>query len=127
MLQVAALIASLAFVALVIAVIPAVLQVARTARVAEQTLASLDREVRPLTSQVQALLQEHRILAEQATKDLRQAEGVVLMTQDVLARLTDLTGLLTGFGTVGRVVGVARGLQKGIDVFVNRLGRRDKE
>ena len=127
MLQVAALIASLAFVALVIAVIPAVLQVARTARVAEQTLASLDREVRPLTSQVQALLQEHRILAEQATKDLRQAEGVVLMTQDVLARLTNLTGLLTGFGTVGRVVGVARGLQKGIDVFVNRLGRRDKE
>ena len=127
MLQVAALIASLAFVALVIAVIPAVLQVARTARAAEQTLASLDREVRPLTSQVQALLQEHRTLAEQATKDLRQAEGVVLMTQDVLARLTNLTGLLTGFGTVGRVVGVARGLQKGIDVFVNRLGRRDKE
>lgn len=127
MLQVAALIASLAFVALVIVVIPAVLQVARTARAAEQTLASLDREVRPLTSQVQALLQEHRALAEQATKDLRQAEGVVLMTQDVLARLTDLTGLLTGFGTVGRVVGVARGLQKGIDVFVNRLGRRDKE
>jgi uncharacterized protein YoxC len=126
-LQVAALIASLAFVALVIVVIPAVLQVARTARAAEQTLASLDREVRPLTSQVQALLQEHRTLAEQATKDLRQAEGVVLMTQDVLARLTNLTGLLTGFGTVGRVVGVARGLQKGIDVFVNRLGRRDKE
>jgi uncharacterized protein YoxC len=126
-LQVAALIASLAFVALVIAVIPAVLQVARTARAAEQTLASLDREVRPLTSQVQALLQEHRTLAEQATKDLRQAEGVVLMTQDVLARLTNLTGLLTGFGTVGRVVGVARGLQKGIDVFVNRLGRRGKE
>jgi uncharacterized protein YoxC len=121
------LIASLAFVALVIVVIPAVLQVARTARAAEQTLASLDREVRPLTSQVQALLQEHRTLAEQATKDLRQAEGVVLMTQDVLARLTNLTGLLTGFGTVGRVVGVARGLQKGIDVFVNRLGRRDKE
>jgi uncharacterized protein YoxC len=126
-LQIAALIASLAFVALVIAVIPAVLQVARTARAAEQTLASLDREVRPLTSQVQALLQEHRTLAEQATKDLRHAEGVVLMTQDVLARLTNLTGLLTGFGTVGRVVGVARGLQKGIDVFVNRLGRRDKE
>jgi uncharacterized protein YoxC len=126
-LQIAALIASLAFVALVIAVIPAVLQVARTARAAEQTLASLDREVRPLTAQVQALLEEHRTLAQQATKDLRQAEGVVLMTQDVLARLTNLTGLLSSFGTVGRAVGVARGLQKGIDVFVNRLARRGKE
>ncbi len=127
MLQVAALIASLAFVALVVAVIPAVLQVARTARAAEHTLASLDREVGPLTSQIQALLQEHRSLAQQATKDLRQVEGVVVMTQDVLARLTNLTGLLGSFGTVGRVVGVARGLQKGIDVFVHRLGRRGKE
>jgi uncharacterized protein YoxC len=127
-LQVAALIASLAFAALVIAVIPVLLQVARTARAAEQTLVSVDREVRPLTSQIQALLQEHRNLAQQATKDLRQVEGVALMAQDVLARLTNITGLLAGFGTVGRVVGIARGLQKGIDAFVHRLARhRGKE
>jgi uncharacterized protein YoxC len=127
-LQVAALIASLAFLALVIAVIPALLQVARTARAAEQTLASVDREVKPLTTQIQALLQEHRTLAQQATKDLRQIEGIALMAQDVLARVTNLTSLLAGFGTVGRVVGVARGLQKGIDVFVHRLARhRSKE
>jgi len=127
-LQVAALIASLAFLALAVAAIPALLQVARTARAAEQTLASVDREVRPLTSQIQALLQEHRNLAQQATRDLRQVEGVALMAQDVLARLTNLTSLLTGFGTVGRVVGVARGLQKGIDVFIHRLAaRRSKE
>ncbi len=128
MLQVAALIASLAFLALVIAVIPALLQVARTARAAEQTLASVDREVKPLTTQIQALLQEHRTLAQQATKDLRQIEGIALMAQDVVARVTNLTSLLAGFGTVGRVVGVARGLQKGIDVFVHRLARhRGKE
>lgn len=128
MLQVAALIASLAFLALVIAVIPALLQVARTARVAEQTLTSVDREVRPLTAQIQALLQEHHNLAQQATKDLRQVEGLVVLAQDTLARLTNLTSLLSGFGTVGRVVGVARGLQKGIDVFVQRLARhRGKE
>ena len=128
MLQVAALIASLAFLALVVFAIPALLQVVRTARAAEQTLASVDREVRPLTSQIQALHQEHRNLAQQATRDLRQVEGVALMAQDVLARLTNLTSLLAGFGTVGRVVGVARGLQKGIDVFVHRLAaRRGKE
>lgn len=124
MLQVAALIASMAFLALVVFAIPALLQVVRTARAAEQTLASVDREVKPLTTQIQALLQEHRNLAQQATRDLRQVEGVVLMAQDVLARLTNLTSLLASFGTVGRVVGVARGLQKGIDVFVHRLARR---
>jgi uncharacterized protein YoxC len=127
-LQVAALIASLAFLALVIAVIPALLQMARTARAAEQTLASVDREVRPLTSQIQALLQEHRELAQQATKDLRQVEGLVVLAQDALARLTNLTSLLSSFGTVGRDVGVARGLQKGIDVVVHRfVGHRRKE
>lgn len=128
MLQVAALIASLAFLALVIAVIPALLQVARTARAAEQTLTTVDHELKPLTTQVQALLQEHRTLAQQATKDLRQIEGIALMAQDVLARVTNLTTLLSSFGTVGRVVGIARGLQKGIDVFVHRLGKnRGKE
>jgi len=127
-LQVAALIASLAFLALVIAAIPTLLQVARTARAAQQILASVDHELKPLTTQIQALLQEHRTLAQQATRDLRQIEGVTLMTQDVLARVTNLTSLLSSFGTVGRVVGVARGLQKGIDVFVHRLARnRGKE
>ena len=127
MLQVAALIASLAFLALVIAVIPALLQVTRTARAAEQTLATVDHELKPLTSQVQALLQEHRTLAQQATKDLRQIEGFAVMAQDVLARVTNLTGLLSSFGTVGRLVAVARGLQKGIDVFVHRLARNRRK
>jgi uncharacterized protein YoxC len=126
-LQIAALIAALAFLGLVIAVIPALLQVVRTARAAEQTLTSVDREIRPLTSQVQVLLQEHRNLAQQATKDLRQVEGLVVLAQDTLARLTNLTSLLSSFGTVGRVVGVARGLQKGIDVFVQRLARHRRK
>ena len=104
MLQVAVLIASLAFLALVIALIPALLQVARTARQAEQTLATVDHELKPLTTQVQALLQEHRTLAQQATRDLRQIEGVAVMAQDVLGRVTNLTSLLASFGTVGRVV-----------------------
>jgi uncharacterized protein YoxC len=126
-LQTAALIASLAFLALVVAAIPVLLQLVRTARSAEQTLATVEREIRPLASQVQALLQEHRNLAQQATKDLRQVEGVAVMAQDVLARLTSLTGLLASFGTVGRVVGVVRGLEKGIEVFVRRLAGRRKE
>jgi uncharacterized protein YoxC len=123
-LQWAVLIASLAFLALVVFIIPVLLQLVRTARAAEQTLTTVDHELKPLTTQIQTLLQEHRNLAQQATRDLRQVEGTVLMAQDVLARLTNLTSLLSSFGTVGRVVGVARGVQKGIDVFIHRLARR---
>lgn len=124
MLTAAALIASLAFLALVAAAIPVLLQLTRTARAAEQTLATVDRELKPLTTQVQALLQEHRELAQQATRDLRQIEGVATGLQEVVNRATRLTGLLGNLGTVGQVLGVAQGIRRGADVFVHRLIRR---
>jgi uncharacterized protein YoxC len=120
----AALIASLAFVALVVTLIVVLLQLMRTARAAEQTLAAVEREVRPLADQVQALLQEHRGLAHQATRDLRRVEGVVVGAQEVVSRLSRATGFLGGLGTVGQVLGVAQGLRRGADVFLQRLVRR---
>jgi uncharacterized protein YoxC len=122
-LPVAALIASLAFLALVVATIPVLVQLGRTARSAEQTLTTVERELRPLTSQVQALLQEHRNLAQQATRDLREVEALALRGQEVLGRLTNLTSFLGSMGTVGKMLGVAQGLRKGADVFVRRLRR----
>ena len=126
MLSIAALIASLAFVVLVIVAIPALLQVRRTAQTAEQTLAALEREVRPLTAQLHALLQDHRELAQRATRDLREVEGVVLMVQEMLGRAIKVTGILGGMGTVGRVYGLAQGLRRGVDVFVQRLAKSDR-
>lgn len=123
MLPTAALIASLAFLALVVAAIPVLVQLGRTARSAEQTLSAVERELRPLTSQVQALLQEHRNLAQQATRDLREVEGLALRGQEVLSRLSNLTSFLGSMGTVGKMLGVAQGLRKGADVFVRRLRR----
>jgi uncharacterized protein YoxC len=122
-LSVAAVIASLAFLGLVIAAIPTLVQLRRTAQTAELTLTTLEREVRPLSAQLQGLLQDHRELAQRANRDLREVEGLALMAQEVLARLIKLTGLLGGMGTVGRVLGVAQGLRKGLDVFVSRLSK----
>ena len=126
MLSAAALIASLAFLGLVLAAIPALLQVRRTAQAAEQTLATLEREVRPLTTQIHALLQDHRELAQRATRDLREVEGLLVMVQEVIGRLIKLTGILGGLGRVGRVYGLAQGLRKGVDVFIHRLGQRKR-
>jgi DNA-binding transcriptional MerR regulator len=122
-LSVAALIASLAFLGLVIAAIPALLQLRRTAHTAEQTLAAVERELRPLTSQLQGLLQDHRELAQRASRDLREVEGLALMAREILLRLIKLTGLLGSVATVGRVLGVAQGLRKGVDVFISRLSK----
>jgi uncharacterized protein YoxC len=123
-LSIAALIASLALLGLAVAAVPTLLQVMRTARAAEATLTTVEREIRPLASQVHALLQEHRELAQRASRDLREVEGVAIMVQEVLGRVIRLTGILGGAGTVGRIFGVAQGLRKGLDVFIQRLGKR---
>ena len=123
MLNYAVLLARLAFVVLVAFALPTLLQIRRSARAAELTLTAVEREVRPLASQLHALLQEHRELAQRARRNLRELEGVVLMGQEVLARAIRLTGILGGAGTVGRVLGVAQGLRRGVDVFIQRLGR----
>jgi hypothetical protein len=122
-LNYAVLLASLAFVVFVAFALPTLLQIRRTARAAELTLTAVEREVRPLASQLHALLQEHRELAQRASRNLRELEGIVLMGQEVLARAIRLTGILGGAGTVGRVLGVAQGLRRGVDVFIQRLGR----
>ena len=124
MLSVAAVIASLAFAALVIAAIPMLIQLRRTAHTAEQTLAAIEREVRPLASQVHALLQEHRELAQRATRDLREVEGVLLHIQELLGRFGKLTGILGGLGTVGKAVSIALSVRKGVDAFIHRLSQR---
>jgi hypothetical protein len=123
LLGIAALIASVALVVLVIVAIPALLQVRRTAQAAEQTLTTVERDLRPLIPQLHGLVQDHRELAQRATRDLREVEGIALMTQEVLGRVIKLTGVLGGAGAVGRVLGVAQGLRKGIDVFVSRLSK----
>lgn len=126
MASTAALIASLTFAVLVAVAIPALLQVRRTARTAEQTLGALEREVRPLAAQLHALLQDHRDLAQRATRDLREIEGAVLLVQEVLLRVVKLSGILSGVGTLGRALGLAQGLRKGVDVFIQTLGKRSE-
>jgi uncharacterized protein YoxC len=122
-LSVAALVASLAFLGLVIAAVPALVQLRRTAQTAEQTLTTIERELRPLTAQLQALLQDHRELAQRANRDLREVEGVALMAQEVLGRAIKLTGFLGSLTAVGRFLGVAQGVRRGVEVFVSRLGK----
>ncbi len=124
MLATAALIAGLAFALLVVAAIPTLLQLRRTAQAAEQTLVAVEREIRPLASQVHALLEEHRELAHRATRDLREVEGVLLHVQELLGRLSKLGGFLGSLGTVGKVVGLALSVRKGVDAFIHRLGQR---
>ena len=123
-LNVAVLIVSVAVLALVTFVIPVLLQLRRTAHAAEQALAAVEREIRPLTTTVQALVDAHRELAQRVNRNLQEVEGVVHTASEVVGRVAKVTSILAGVGAAGRVASFAQGLFKGVDMFIRLFGRR---
>lgn len=111
-------------VALTAAFISALLSLKRTASRAESVLELVEREIRPMASQIEALAEELRGLSRQATRELEHVSVVVRRVDDMSVKVARLVGALSGFSRVGQMVGVAAGLKKGLDVFVSRLRHR---
>lgn len=124
MSEVALAVLAAAAVVLVAFAVPTLVQIRRAARNAELTLAALEREIRPLASQLHVLLQEGRDLLQRGNKELGELARFTVTADEVLARLGKVLGVLTGLAKVGQVVSVAQGVRKGVDVFVRRMGRR---
>jgi uncharacterized protein YoxC len=123
-LVIAALVASVAFAALAVTAILTLLQLRRTVETARETLAAVEREVRPLAADVHALLEAHRELALGATRNLRELERGVAAAHEVVARVGRVTSVLGSVGTVGKMLGLAQGLGKAVGTVLGLLGRR---
>lgn len=96
----------------------------RTATRAETVLQLLEREIRPMASQLEALAEELRGLSRQATRELERVSIVVRRIDDISVKLGRLAGVASGLTKVGQIAGVAAGFKKGLDVFVARLRNR---
>ena len=115
---------SVATLLFVLALVAAVLAVRRVALRAAAVLAIVEQELRPLIGQAHALTEDVRALTREASRELERV-GVVTDRVDVIAEgLGRFVGTLSGLTRAGQIVGVAAGLKKGIDVFVNRLWHR---
>jgi len=108
-------------VALTIVLILTLLALRKTVLRAESVLHQLEREIRPMASQVESLTGELRALSHVATNELERVSTVVRRLEDVSARATRLLAALSGFTRVGQLAGAAFGVKKGFDVFVRRL------
>jgi len=124
MTEIALTVLAAAVVVLVAFALPTLHQLRRTARSAEAALTAVEREIRPLASQLHVLLQETRDLAQRGGKELGELAHLTATAEETLERLGRVLGVLAGLGKVGQVVSVAQGVRKGVDVFVRRLGRR---
>jgi uncharacterized protein YoxC len=112
---------TLAAFALMLALVAAVLALRRVAQRAEGVLTIVEQELRPLVGQAHALTEDVRALTREGHRELERIGAVTERVNDVAAGFARFTAVLGGITRAGQLVGVAAGLKKGIDVFVQRL------
>ena len=115
------LLLSLASLALLVALVAAVWALRGVAQRAEAVLAIVEQELRPVIGQAMALTEDVRSLTRDASRELERVGAVTDRVDDIARAVGRIVGTLSGLTRAGQIVGVAAGLKKGIDVFVQRL------
>jgi uncharacterized protein YoxC len=93
----------------------------RAAARAEIVLQLVEREIRPLASQVEALAADVRTLSQTANRELERVSGVVRRVEDISLKIARVVGVANSLASVRGISGVGSGLRTAISVFVSRL------
>lgn len=115
------LLLSLASLALLLALVAAVWALRGVAQRAEAVLAIVEQELRPVIGQAVALTEDVRSLTRDASRELERVGAVTDRVDDIAGAVGRIVGMLSSLTRAGQIVGVAAGVKKGIDVFVQRL------
>jgi uncharacterized protein YoxC len=111
-------------VALTAALVSAVLALRGALRRTSAVLGIVEQELRPLIAQLHGVTEEVRELTHEARLEMKRVGEVTERLQAVADGLGRVVGGLTGLARVGQVVGLAAGVRRGVDVFVDRLRRK---
>jgi uncharacterized protein YoxC len=110
-------------VALTLALVSAILALRRALRRTDAVLEIVERELRPLVGQAHGLTDEIRELTRETRREVERVGDVTERVQVVADGLGRVVVGLAGLAKVGQIVGLAAGLRRGVDVFVQRLRR----
>lgn len=110
--------------AITIALVPTLLAIWRAANRAEAVLGEVQRQVRPLSAEVEALTRDVRLLSHQATEELARVSTVLRGLEDVSVKVARVAGVAFALTRVGQVAGLAAGLKRGASAFASRLRSR---
>ena len=88
---------------------------------AEIVLQLVEREIRPLASQVEALAADVRTLSQTANRELERVSGVVRRVEDISLKIARVVGVANSLASVRGITGVGSGLRTALSVFVSRL------
>jgi uncharacterized protein YoxC len=110
-------------VALTIALVAAVMALRRTLQRLEQVLAVLEAKLGPTLEDVRGLTQEAQAVTRDARNSVARLSTVIEHISQVTASVGAFMMGVRGITQVGQLVGMAVAVKRGVNVFVQRLGR----
>jgi uncharacterized protein YoxC len=108
-------------VVVTVALVVALASFRRAASRAEIVLQLVEREIRPLASQVEALAADVRTLSQTANRELERVSGVVRRVEDISLKIARVVGVANSLASFRGITGVGSGLRTALSVFVSRL------
>jgi uncharacterized protein YoxC len=111
-------------VALTLVLISTLLSLKKTALRAESVLAQVEREIRPMASELETLTGELQKLSRNANDNLQRIGGIVDRVEDISVQTARVVGAVGGLTRIGQYAGMAAGVKRGVEVFLHRLKER---
>jgi len=108
-------------VVVTVALVVALASFRRAASRAEIVLQLVEREIRPLASQVEALAADVRTLSQTANRELERVSGVVRRLEDISLKIARVIGVANSLASFRGITGVGSGLRTALSVFMSRL------
>lgn len=108
-------------VVLTVALVVTLAAIRRAASRAEVVLQLVEREIRPLASQIEALAAETRTLSQSANRELERVSGVVRRVEETSRKIARVVGVVNSLASFRGVSGVGSGVKRALGVFVSRL------
>lgn len=115
---------SVCAVGITVALVAVLISLKRLIDRTESVMTLVEREIRPTASQLGALAEELRGVSHQVTLELQRIGMITRRLEDITVTIAKIVGLVGGITRLGRLTGVAMGLQRGLGVFVSRLKHR---
>ena len=121
MTQLAQAVLVICAVVLTVALVVTLASLRRATSRAEIVLQLVEREIRPLASQVEALAADVRTLSQTANRELERISGVVRRVEDISLKIARVVGVANSLASFRGITGVGSGLRTALGVFVSRL------
>jgi uncharacterized protein YoxC len=108
-------------VVLTVVIVATLLSFKRTAARAEIVLQLVEREIRPLASQIEGLAGDLRVVAQTTNGSVQRLNGILGRVEDISLKVARIIGVANSLTSLRGISGVASGAKTGLSVFLSRL------